>query len=276
MWGEWRLGVGKSTGGGIVLVSLVLAGALTFTGWQVGRMRAEGGPIQADRGPVRQGPTVWPSAGEDSEEQAQQGAIAPGSPPAAPSASPSVSASASPTASGTPRPVPVPTGRWTGPASVTITGGEPGCRATTKTFRMPAVLRVEAPPTGDSNAVRIVFESDVPAAEGSFRVASSVASPGSRGIRYWTLSGNGAGGFVGRLHRPAPDAVQEAGEIDNLLFSTRALDGSCGSMLSAPLSFALGSGSALGLTGRGAQRSILLTGRTSDTTRTYQIAWAST
>lgn len=269
MWGEWRVGVGKSTGGGIILVSAVLAAALVFTGWQIGQVR-EQGAVLAERGPLPQDPTAWPTSSGDPNEQAQRGAIAPGPPPG------SVQPAASESGSESPRPAPVPTGRWAGTASVTITGGEAGCRATTKTFRTPATLRIEAPLTGDGNAVRVTFESDNPAAEGSFRVASSVASSGRTAARWWLLSGDGAGGFVGRLHRPAADPVQESGEIDNLLFATRGLDGQCGSILSAPLSFPLGSGSSLRLTGRGAQRSVLLTGRTGDTTRSFQIAWVST
>ncbi|MFG1921544.1 hypothetical protein [Cryptosporangium sp. NPDC048952] len=267
MWGEWRLGVGKSTGGGIILVSAVLAAGLVFTGWQIGDMRDQGGPLLAERGPLPQDPTAWPSTSGDSDEQSQQGAIAPGPPPESGEATESPSES--------PRPVPVPTGRWTGTASVTISGGDQGCRATTKTFRTPATLRLESPLRGDGNAVRVSFESDNPAAEGSFRVSSSVPSTGRTATRWWTLSGNGAGGFVGQLHRPAEDPVQDVGEIDNLLFATRSLDQQCGALLSAPLSFPLGSGSSLRLTSQGAQRSILLTGRTSDTTRTFQIAWAS-
>ncbi|GAA0271355.1 hypothetical protein [Cryptosporangium japonicum] len=269
MWGEWRLGVGKSTGGGIMLVAVVLAVGLTFTGWQIGQMRADGGPVQvAERGPLPQDPTAWPTSSGGSNEQSQQGAIAPGPPPE------SVEATGSPTAS--PSPVPVPTGRWAGTASVTISGSDAGCRASTKTFRMPAVLRIEAPLRGDGNAIRITFASDNPAAEGSFRIASSVPSTGLGATRWWVLSGNGAGGFVGRLFRPAEGPIEDAGEIDNLLFATRSLDQQCGAMLSAPLSFPLGSGSSLQLTGRGAQRGVLVTGRTSDTTRSYQIAWAST
>ncbi|EXG80392.1 hypothetical protein [Cryptosporangium arvum] len=252
-----------------MLVAAVLAGGLAFTGWQIGQMRADGGPVQlAERGPLPQDPTTWPTSSGDPNEQSQQGAIAPGPPPE------SVEATGSPTAS--PSPVPVPTGRWAGMASVTVTGGDQGCRANTKTFRTPAVLRIEAPLRGDGNAVRVTFESDDPAAEGSFRVASSVPSTGRAATRWWVLSGNGAGGFVGRLYRPAEDPVRDAGEIDNLLFATRSLDQQCGALLSAPLSFPLGSGSSLRLTGQGAQRSVLVTGRTSDTTRSFQIAWAST
>jgi len=273
--GEWKLGPGgKSTGGAILLVAVLFAATLTFTGWQIGEGRQQGGPLLVERGPLPQDPTVWPSPSGDRNEQAEQGAIAPGPPPE------SVPPATSPSPSRSPRPVPVATGRWTGPASVTITGGELGCRATTKTFRVPATLRLEEPLPGDDNAVRITFESDSPGAEGSFRVASSVASSGPRSsdrraTRYWTLSGDGSGGFVGSLRRPAAGPVQEAGEIDNLLFATRGIDEQCGAMLSAPLSFPLGSGSSLRLTGRGERHGILLTGRTSDTTRSFRIAWAS-
>lgn len=269
MLGEWRLGVGKSTGGGILLVSAVLAGGLVFSGWQIGQARTERGPVLAERGPLPQDPTVWPSTSAGAEEQAQQGAIAPGPLPESVQPTPSDSPSA------TPRPVPVPTGRWTGTASVTISGGDPGCRAETKTFRTAATLRVESPLAGESNAARVSFTSDAPAAEGSFRVVSSASSGSRQATRWWTLSGDGAGGFVGRLFRPADDPVRDAGEIDNLLFATRGLDDQCGSLLSAPLSFPLGSGSALRLTDGGARRSVLVTGRTSDTTRSFQIAWAS-
>ncbi|SHN26237.1 hypothetical protein [Cryptosporangium aurantiacum] len=269
MLGEWRLGVGKSTGGAILLVSVVLAGALVFTGWQIGQTRNEG-PLLVNRGPVRQGPTVWPTASEPGGERAEQGAIAPGPPPE------SVQPTASPSPTRPRRPVPVPTGRWAGPASITVTGQELGCRAVTKTFRMPATLRIEAPLPGDDNAVRITLETDNPAAEGSFRLASSVASTGPRGsVGYWTLSGDGAGGFVGRLRRPASAPVQQAGELDNLLFATRGLDDQCGALLSAPLSYPMASGSALRLTGAGTRRSLQVTGRTSDNTRTFRIAWAS-
>ncbi|GAA3393694.1 hypothetical protein [Cryptosporangium minutisporangium] len=273
MLGEWKLGPSRSTGGAILLVSVVLAAALVFTGWQIGQTRNEGGPLLVERGPVRQGPTVWPTASA-AEERAEQGAIAPGPPPE--SVQPTESASPSES----PRPVPVPTGRWTGPASVTVAGQEAGCRAVTKTFRMPATLRIEAPIPGDDNAVRITLETENPAAEGSFRLASSVATSDPRRadrrpVRYWTLSGDGSSGFVGRLRRPATGPVQQAAELDNLLFATRALDDQCGALLSAPLSYPMGSGSSLRLSGAGARRSVLVTGRTSDTSRSFQIAWAS-
>ncbi|MFI5954883.1 hypothetical protein [Cryptosporangium sp. NPDC051539] len=272
MLGEWKLGSSKSTGGGIVLVSVVFAAVLTFTGWQIGAMRDQRGPLLAEKGPNQQAPTVWPSTSVTVDQNSQQGALAPGPPPESvrPTTTPSES----------PRPVPVPAGRWSGVASVAISGQELGCKSVTKTFRLPATLRLSAPAAGDPNAVQLTFDTDAVAAEGSFRVASTVAGSGPRAaslraVGYWTLSGDGAGGFVGNLHRPAMGPVDRAGEIDNLLYATRGLDDQCGSLLSAPLSFPMGSGSSLRLTSVRTARSLQIAGRTSDNTRSFRITWAS-
>lgn len=266
---EFKLGPDRTNGVAVLAVAVVLAAGLAFTGWQVGRDRQHGGPLLAEGSAQRPGPTVWPTPSGTMSDRAEAGAIAPGPVPE------SVELSG-PTRPASPRPVPMPTGHWAGTATVTVTGQESGCTAVTRTFRPPAILRIEPPLTGDDNVVLVTFATARRTSEGSFVVASSVSDPGSpHPISYWRLRGDGAGGLIGTLSRPEQSPVKAEAAVDNLLYATRGLDEQCGSLLSAPLGFPMGSGSALRVTAAGGHRSVLITGRTSDRTRTFQITFAS-
>jgi hypothetical protein len=178
-----------------------------------------------------------------------------------------------PSSAASPPPTPVRTGSWAGVATLTVTGSEMGCRATTKTFRRAATLRIGPPLPGEDNAVHLALRTEQQSTEGSFGVVSAVAGPPR--VVYWTLSGDGSGGLLGTLSAPAADPVRDKPAVDNVLYARRGLDQQCGSLLAAPLSFPMASGAALRTRLAGPHARVQLTGRTSDRTRTFEIAFTS-
>lgn len=257
-----------------------LLGVLAFA-FAVGGLAAVAGrdadpgakPLIAEPGPGRRAATApGPTTGEPTSGESSQAV------PLAPAAS----VSPTPTPSISPSPMAMEAGRWSGVASVTVTGQEPGCTAVTKTFRRPATFRLDHPLPGEDNAVHLSLRSSQQDVEGAFTVDSSAAR-----TRYWTLSGDGVGGLIGRLTAVAPTPL--GGQLPavaptplggqppvvNVLTATKSLDKECGAQISAPVEFPLGPGAALRATLTGKRTSVRLSGETADHTRTFQLAFRS-
>lgn len=255
------------TGGLGVLAFAVSVGTLSAV---VGRdTDQDSTPLVAEPGPGRRAVTApAPTTSGSNTEASESGRPAPLAP-----ASSGVPASPSPSPSRSPSPMPMAAGRWTGVASITVTGQDSGCTAVRTTVRRPAMLRLDHPLPGEDNAVHLALRTSEEGVEGSFAVDSSTSSPSP--TRYWTLSGDGVGGLIGRLTAVVPPPLSGQPPVDNVLSAVRSLDGRCGAQISAPVAFRLGPGAALRATVTGRRASVELSGRTADHTRTFQIAFQS-
>jgi hypothetical protein len=262
---EWVRGHPRDvaiTGGLGVLAFAVAVGTLSAVAGRDANPGAK--PLIAEPGPGRRAATApGPATGEPTAvESAQAVPLAPAS-----------SASPIPTPSRSPSPMPMAAGQWSGVASVTVTGQDFGCTAVTKTFRRPAMFRLDHPLPGEDNAVHLSLRTSQQEIEGSFAVDSSTASTSA--TRYWTLSGDGVGGLIGRLTGVAPTPLGGQPPVDNVLTTTKSLDKQCGTQISAPVEFPLGPGAALRATLTGKRTSVRISGETADHTRTFQIAFRS-
>lgn len=251
------------TGGLGVLAFAVAVGTLSAV---VGRDR-ESTPLIAEPGPGRRAVTApAPTTSGPNTGASESGRPA----PLAPAAS-GERASASPSRS--PSPIPLAAGRWTGVASITVTGQDFGCTAVRTTVRRSAMLSLDHPLPGEDNAVHLAFRTREEGVAGAFAVDSSTNSPSP--TRYWTLSGDGVGGLIGRLTAVVPPPLSGRPPTDNVLSAVKGLDGRCGAQISAPVAFRLGPGAALRATVTGKRASVEVSGRTADHTRTFQIAFKS-